>query len=377
MEARSSTSSFDAGAARAAETTGGLPRVGFPWALAAALGLVGLVELGVRAAEPRDLIAYHYGVHEYGAAANHLRVYGPADVSFVGDSRGKEAIAVPEVTQALGLGVRVANYSVAGARADEIRALGDFLLERGTPRVILCGVTPRVFLDEDPRWDQSALYWDWSDWWAHYEEDRARALSVWPTVARNSIGEVWRTLRYRDKPLVLVDDIWIYSERRRDTGRTLTLGEFLAGRTAPSPLNGELTLRQLDDVSLVTRPVPDERVREYVATLLTGGRYPMGERRLEELSALAAACRNAGVPLVFYEIPVAQILVRHKPPDVYPRFYERMEALGRETAVRFIPVDSLGVRFEDADFAEQSHLNLRGATKLTRALVPRALAGGG
>jgi hypothetical protein len=248
--------------------------------------------------------------------------------------------------------------------------MGEFLLARGTPRIILCGVTPRTLLENDRRWTRSALYWDWSDWRERFAEDRPTALSVWPVVARNWIGGFWQTLRYRDKPLVLIDELWVYYERHRDAGPTLSLGDFLAGRTFPSPLNGDLTARQaFDEVSLATRPIPEERVENYVAALLTDGRYPMGERRIRELRALAEVCDARGVPLMFYEVPVAEILQRHLPEDVYPRFYEHMRRIDETTPASFLPLDSLGVRFEDADFAEQSHVNLQGARKLTRALL--------
>lgn len=361
---RSSTSSSD--------PVTHVPRVGFPWAFAGALVIVGLVELGVRFTEPRALIPYDYGENEYYATAEHILAYGAAEISLVGSSRGKEAIVMPDLAVALKHVGYAANYSCAGARADEVRAIGDFLLRHGTPHLVLCEVTPRAFLEDDPRWARSAFYWGWSDWWTHFREDRATALRVWPVVMRNAFGEWWRTLRYRHKPAVLADDLWLYYKRQRAGLLSLTPGEFLAGRTRPSPLSGELTERQaFDDFSLVTRPVPDEHVRDYVSPLLTAGQYPMGKRRLREMLAFGEACRARSVPLVFYEVPVASILRRHLPADVYPRFYERMERIARTTGATFLPIDSLHVEFEDADFAEQSHLNRHGATKLTRALVAR------
>lgn len=356
----SSTSSSDPGR--------GVPRVGIPWALLGAVLAVGLVEIGVRVVEPRALLPYDSGENEYFAAARHIEVYGAAEISVVGSSRTKEGIHVPELASRLGAEVR--NYACAGARADEIRALVDHLLRHGTPDLVLCGVSPRVFLDADRRWARSAIFWEIKDWRRAAEADLPEALAVLPVMTRNVVGDFWRTLDYRQKPAVLADDAVIFC-KSPGRFRALTLGDFLAGGVRPSPLNGGLTGRQRDvgSRSLVTHPVSEERVQAYVDQLLTNGEYVMGEVRFEALVAMAEACKDHGVRLVFFEEPVSAILHRHRPPDVYPRFLERMRSVARVSGAEFLPIDSLGVHFGDPDFAEQSHLNLPGARKLSVALA--------
>jgi hypothetical protein len=151
--------------------------------------------------------------------------------------------------------------------------------------------------------------------------------------------------------------------------------EILDGDVSPSPLNGDLSSGQLyqGEISLLTRPISEERVRNYLEPLLVDGRYPMGEIRMKAMSDLIAACRDAGVQLVFFEIPLSEILMRNLPEGTYDEFLDRMWTLAGEGAAWFVTVDDLQLVFDDSDFAEQSHLNLAGARKLTRALTERVI----
>ena len=352
---------------------------GFPWALAIALGIVLVVEILIRGAQPRHLISYQYGEDEYYAAANHLDAYGPADIAFLGSNRTKEGIAVPEVTadlEAEGYSdLTVANYSSAGALADETRALADYMLARGRPRLILCGVTPRMLLGNEPRVARSAIFWDRSDWLLAFGENRSAAASVWPTVFRNRLGKTYRTLEYRRKPTSVAADTRRAFEQRQLGGPTFSARQILDGEVLPSPLNGQFTGRQTYEAehSLVTRPIDEAHVQRYVGRLLIDGSYVLGDLRVRELEALVAACGETGVQLVFFEAPLSEILLRNLPEGVYEEFLDRMWRLTEGGPAWFVTVDDLQLSFDDTEFAEQSHLNLAGARKLTRALTERVI----
>jgi hypothetical protein len=352
---------------------------GFPWALAMAVVLVLVVELLFRSAEPKNVISHRYGEDEYYAAANHLDAYGPADVCFVGSSRAKEGITVPEARARIaeaGLpALRIANYACAGAHADESRALVDYLLARGRPRLILCGTSPRILRGTEPRLARSAIFWSSADWWRKFREFPSVASQVWPVVTRNYLSEPFRTLKYRRKPNALAADIRTAFEWHQDGGSAFSAEQILNGEVNPSPLNGALTGRQMHEaeVSLVNRPISEERVRTFLSRLLVDGEYVFGERRERELEALTDACWEAGVSLVFFEVPLSEILMRNLPEGAYEDYRARMSAISSDGWSYFVTVEDLELEFTDEDFAEQSHLNLSGATKLTRALTERVL----
>jgi hypothetical protein len=52
---------------------------------------------------------------------------------------------------------------------------------------------------------------------------------------------------------------------------------------------------------------------------------------------------------------------------------DRMLRLTEDGSAWFVTQDDLQLSFDDADFAEQSHLNLAGARKLTRAITERVI----
>jgi hypothetical protein len=355
-----------------------LPRR-FPAAALVALGIVAAVELVFRAIPPQWIIPRESGEIEYYTSRYAIDAFGPAEVSIVGSSRAKAGIVLPELHASLrsrrGAPVTVANYSTAGARADESHAMVEYLLRAGRPRILLYGVTPRDLLGNEPRYARSSIFWSASDWMRAAREDRNGAMRVLPVFIRSIIGQHYYTLRYRHRPFALIEDFWRAAKLRRDGIARFSIVQILRGEPSPDPAFGGLTRGQQFDRnrSLVTHPISEEHVRLYVQGLLEYGQYPLGARRLEELRLTIDAAQRAGVPIVFFETPISDRLRRNKPPGTYDAFLGHMRALCDSTGTPFLEVGELGIQFDDRDFLEQSHLNLRGASRLTEALLDRAI----
>jgi hypothetical protein len=232
-----------------------------------------------------------------------------------------------------------------------------------------------MLLGNKPQMARSAIFWDLGEWWRSFRENRGEAAGVLPVLARDYLSKPSRILKYRRKPAALVDDAWIAFEQRRDGGPVFTAIEVLNGDVTPSPLNGDLTGRQGYDSgqSLVTRPVSEARVRVYVERLLIDGDYVLGDVRVRELEAMVRACQEAGVELIFFELPLSNLLLRNLPGRVYDEFLAKMRSLAHRNSARFVTLDDLQLQFDDSDFAEQSHLNLSGALKFTTTLSDRVL----
>ncbi len=84
-------------------------------------------------------------------------------------------------------------------------------------------------------------------------------------------------------------------------------------------------------------------------------------------------CRDAEIPLVLFEIPLLQMLKSHLLEDVYPRFMSVTRSMANKYSIPFITLKDLGLEITDEDFREQSHLNYRGAQRLTRALMTKVV----
>jgi hypothetical protein len=328
------------------------------------------VELAVRWVHPSGTVPYTVEGHgEYRALGPEIEAFGAAQVSIVGSSRVREALLLPLLRRHLergsGAAPSVASYAIGGAHAAEVELVVRKLLAADTPPdLIVYGLTPRQLVDKKrPR--NSAYLWDLSAWW---EERRVRGGMIdkfLPQVVRNELTQRVHAYRYREEIAAAFatpasEDFWghlITGLVQRDTPR--------------SPMRGELTVWQRNR-PWVSRNVSAARVRRYVDSVWTPGRWSM-ERQERRLDAILKRCREAGVPLVLFEVPTAPILRAHLPEGAYRRYRVAVGGVAQAHGVPFLTVEDLGLELTRRDFREQSHLNQGGASKLTRAVAERVV----
>ena len=350
MVMRLSTSSF--------RRSGLVTRV--PWAFAIACFLLVGVESGLRMCDPKLLIPYNLGLQEYIAIAQHLNTAGSGDLCFVGSSRTREGILMPDVVQMLKDRFRpnlsVANYSRSGAKADDVEALVKTLVRDrySRPKLIVYGLSPRQLLGGRRDMATSSIFWDINDFRRIYEVDADRAIDSLPHVVRNEIAKFYWTFRYRSK-----------------------FGHFIMyilGFRVPCPINGDLTPWQLytPQRSLKNQPVSDARVRRYVHNVSRGD-YWLSQYRIDRLEAIMDFCTETESQLILIELPLSNILKRHLPAGTYQQFLSIVKSLSKNHNTRFVTLKDLGLVFRDEDFREQSHLNFGGARRLTQALLDRVV----
>lgn len=350
---------------------------GFPWALTATIGVLAAVELGIRSADPEDVIPYDLGATQYESVVCHVDAFAPADVCFVGASRTREGIVIPEVQRAcdkaLAQPITVANYATAGQRAGRGNAVVTYLIKKGHPRLIVCGASPRILHGWTLGVEEIALFWDIGDWWQRFLAAPDRHISLLPIVIRNEVSKHYLTLKYRRKASVLVRDAnraIAWSDRV-----SFSVKDVLRGAPSPCPIRGDLTRWQRfqPDRSLLTDPVPEKRVRRFVDRLLINGEYPMPQRNVDLLADTIRLCRENGAEVIFFELPLSDILQEHLPPNLAEKSRAKIQRLCDAHGVRFFTLERLGLTFAEADFVEQSHLNYHGGLRLTRALLERAI----
>jgi hypothetical protein len=324
----------------------------------------------VRWVHPSGTVPYSVdGVGEYRALAPELEAFGPARVSIVGSSRVREGLLLPHLhrhlERELGAAPSVASYALGGARAAEVELVVRKLLAADAPPdLIVYGLTPRQLVDKSrPR--NSSYLWDLAGWW---EERRMRGGMVdqfLPQALRNELVRHVYAYRYREEigaafAAPASEDFW---ER---------LGTGLTRRDTPlSPMRGELTVWQRTK-RLISWNMGAEHVRRYVDQVWTPGEWSM-QRQERKLGAILTRCREAGVPLVLFEVPSAPILREHLPKGAYRRYRVAVGRAAEAHGVSFLTVEDLNLEPTRRDFREQSHLNQRGAAKLTRAVAERVV----
>jgi len=308
------------------------------------------------------MIAYERGGATRIAVREHVRAYGCPEVTFVGSSRVHIGIVCPEVASgirgAVGREVSVGNFASGGALIQELLPTVRYAL-RHEPRPVflMYGVDPEQIRGPELFNERSAIFCSMDDLRHARSELGIEAREFLPVVARNHAADWCVLFRYRSRPLN-----WL---RERFKGREL------------SPVLGEIVgIEHSSDAgrTLLTDPPDPAEVRHHVETAhLDHGVYPFNPAKVEMFTQLARECRDHGVRLVFFEVPNARVFDQCLPPGVNPRFRELMGGVADQTGARFVTLDELGLSFTDEEFRDPVHLNLNGATRLSRALTERVI----
>ncbi|MCA9243554.1 MAG: hypothetical protein KDA32_06345 [Phycisphaerales bacterium] len=368
---------------------------GPPWALFGAIALLAVVEVGVRLAPPEIAIPHQSGGTEYHTARCYLDAFGPAEISLFGTSRTRNGISVPELKARLEAAcqadaaiqrrfgdARIANYACSGSNIEVAFSTLRYALRLAPdrPRIAIFGVSAQQLMRGEELSNRAAVFWDIPDWVEAFDDTAAQAAdprrSIWklaPIVVRNELGKNWLTLKYRLRPEAFVNDIVLAWKYRKT--RSFTWDEILRGAPSPSPIRGEpAPWHALEpERSLVTDPISDERVQLYLQRIQQAGETGLDPQAVRLARRMVELCRERNVPLIVFELPVSDRLARYLPPGANDDLRRLFDELADGENVVFVGLDQLGVSFSDADFREQSHLNLRGATKLSDALFERAI----
>ena len=340
-----------------------LPPKGFPWAFVLALLILLGVDVGLRFINPKRVIAYEPGVQEYHAVRTYIDTLGPAEVAFVGSSQTREGILAGEVRRIIessGAGsVEVANYGVAGMRPDGVDQVVHRITRDRRPRqIILYGVSPRDLRCKARDWPRLAAFWSVSDWYENYDANPQQIGRLLPDVIRKDLSRVSRTLAYRESLRQHLTR-WITGQ---EPWRPYVFGEAL-------------TPRHQMKISLDRRRILESALLAYLANdgLNRRGERPSDRIVTDALERLVSRCRGAGVELVFYELPVAEMLLERLPEGLYADYLRKMRRLSRADGVRFVPLKELQLEFDRSEFHDFTHLNQKGAAKLSKAIAEQLL----
>jgi len=345
------------------------PGPGRPWAVIGAVALVVLVEVVLRLVPDAHLLGYGRGVATYHDIRHTIEQLGPADVSILGTSRGREAVDLPylraRVADTTGQEITVASYTSPGSHADEMLQVARLLTgDPAPPRLVVYVVSPTMIQDPGVNWPQlDALGAYPARFAGRTGQFFTGIFDRWSFQWRQWLDHHYLTFRHRDRLTFLITS--------------------LVRRQAPtSAVQGDLTVwqRYEPELSLASRPVPAFRIQGMADRMLDAdGRYHTDPREVQDLATTLALLRDHGVPVVLLDAPLSQPLREAMHPALIADYLDVVRGVARKWGLEVHDVADLGVALTDADFREQSHLNQQGARKVTAALVERfvvpALAG--
>lgn len=337
-----------------------------PWAFLLALLLMGAVEVGLRGALPVEEFPTRHDLRIRGCLRHVLDHYGAAEIAFVGASVCRRSTNIPRIREAcaveLGREVTVANYSHVGLWAelgeDVIHVL---LREDPAPRLIVYGVTLHQIRSIERDDIQTSWVWTFPDWQREFEEHGFATFDEFPQVLRNEIRRYWRTFQAR------YAKYGIY--HRIAHGVPFD----------PSSMMGDVHHIERASKLSIARRLPagfDENVRnlrDKIDRCTHDGVFRFSEERIQNLRNIQRMCDEAGVRILFYEVPLPEVHRNLFPAGAEEAFHTHMRQLSEECGLHFVPFADLGLTVTDKDFADQSHLNLPGANRITEALLEHAL----
>jgi hypothetical protein len=97
------------------------------------------------------------------------------------------------------------------------------------------------------------------------------------------------------------------------------------------------------------------------------------EIQCSSLEDTARLCQNARVPLIFVELPLQTFIRQSYPGNVYVEFMRFIQEKADRYGARFLTLEELGINFDNSEFIDLGHLNLKGAIRVTRSLTRQEL----
>ena len=336
---------------------------GAPVALLWALALLGLLEVGLRQVDMSRQLPVVGRPHWYRRAlAVHIQDDPPCDVCVVGSSRVQDGIVTAQLAAGVPAG-RVANYGMPGAGTEGTYAAVRAILRHHRPRVILYGVSVHPLVVGPA-----------NNGVAEYLAAAAGHWQGWPSpLAWQAIFDRHvLAFRYRERPVALAYDLMAWAKDPSWSRlRLLAKPGAVAGYT--DTFAGEAAFRhhQQPGRTVLADPPTVAEVQSYMDRFVGAAPFAPQPARLAELRALADLCREAGVELVFFEVPLSRWLADAFGQPAQAKFRAAVRALAQAGGARFLDGPALGGAFTDADFSDPSHLHPRGARRLTAALLQK------
>jgi hypothetical protein len=361
----SSTSSSELTAPLSVRLRGRTDRL--PWGFFSAIVLVCVFELVLRALNPIGIVtSSEDDERAYRGVVPELLAFGAPDVAIVGSSRARRGVTAPALKQAFayeGQDVRVGNFALGAAKAEETEAAVRRLLEATPPpRLVVWPVAPRDLTRElDPPGHWVRFLWRPSDWWRARKTLGRSADRHLPEVLRNEASRHSWLMRYRP----FVRDLIEGSQRRP---MLHMFSELIRGERDETPMLGAVDSKHLTAAATMSRDVTPDGVKRYLGRNFTERDWLVSHQS-RSLEGAIEALEEARVPVIFIELPTHPLMEEVQPPGTTKKFRKFMQKITKRHRVKFIRLSDLDAEFERADFYEQSHLNYIGAQKYTRAIT--------
>lgn len=338
-------------------------RVGrqLPWALLLGILFLGLTELSIRLYTPKTLFPYDFLTQEYRSFIHQINEFGSADICFLGSSRAREAVVLPELSRLLHesdiTGMRIESYAMSAAWAADVHsALRNIIRTGKKPKLLVYGITPDQICIKRRHARNTSLLWNLGDWMDHYNRFGTDRYLL-PKVVLNEAKRYSHILRWRDGSRLVL--------------RNMARQEI----SLSSPIRGELTTAQRDNPDSVVTITPEDNKRNLneMKKFYGDGTDWVDPVQYYYLEEIVKLCEAHGIILVFLELPLTSTLQDNFPGNVPDDFLDLIQAMAEQYGATLVTQEQLGLHLEDSQFQDFEHANLHGALEITRALANKII----
>jgi hypothetical protein len=340
-----------------------------------------LIEFAIRIVGPNNFIVYEFGEQEFVAARQYMDFYPIGDISFLGSSKDREAINVPQLKQLcmakLNKSYDIRNYAVSAAKASDIKHIASYMFSKEkAPIFVFYGITPRSLIHRDGRYDyiRTQYFWSISDVWREFTSGenwrKTAAKKALPQVIRNHLGKYILSLEFNRYPSVFFNDL---------------LTKYIKGKNVlyrSCPMKGELTYWHKYSSrrrNLVSKPYNKRRLERLRTKtkkrFVTNGKLIIPDNSLIAIAEMAAMARERHSRLILYESPVSPLLKQYLPSGSYDAFIHKIKRFSKKNNIDFFTLDEINFQSRNQDFQNHSHLGWEGHLRFTKRFFQNILFG--
>ncbi len=262
-----------------------------------------------------------------------------------------------------GKSVKITNLATAGALfSDQYMVLKKCLAMGKSPKVVVCDVSPRSFLDRNQsEIEKTPVYLVMADYLSL--EDLLEAKASLSSIVQSVVGSKWTYLRDRsDYREVFKNFACRVSNHPGDL--------FHAQQKDVENLN--LVAKKVDE----SRPQPlyepkhfDERDLNYYRKVYLPIDWNMYRKEIEFLRLYLELAKAKQIAAVVVEVPLPKANLDLLPTDFVSRYQADVSALATKyNASLVVPADE--TEFTGSDYEDNAHLNADGGEKLYKSIAP-------
>ena len=335
-----------------------------PIAFILSLLVVFFVEWMLRTYCSLKMIPSHPGPSEYGAAIASIEEFGSPTIAILGSSRPRDNIQIDLAKkiclEGSGEQVVVRNFALPGSMPQEVVLVLKRLLRHKGLQVVLYGISPFVVREREAPEHRGwyRVFMDLEDWRVASQMNSLLRLKLLFDASYNELTKNIWLFKYRS---IIPSVLYGF----RNTGGIL-YGPSYSGQ---SPL-----LHQIwPEKSLLSNPFTADQIRDYIIEKLPSQTYDIGPEHRSYFIELEEICRKNNIKLILFECPYSNRLKKHLPEETLSTFNKFVIPMSKEFNIHYVSVEMLDLSFAEEDFLDLSHLNKRGARRMTEALFRRCV----